>query len=168
MRLFLTGFMGSGKTTVARELAALADLEMVDLDREIERDRGLTVAEIFERDGEQGFRSLERAALGRVAAREAVVVATGGGTVCSPQNAATVRHAGVTVWLRPPVETLLDRLASEAPGRRPLFRDRAQAERLYADRLEAYGRADLEVRVAPEESAAEVAARVWDLVREKA
>ena len=149
---------------MAAGVAELAGLEWLDLDCEIECAAGLTVTEIFAEQGETGFRALEREALRRVARREDVVVATGGGTVCDPDNAAVIERAGVSVWLRPPLATLLDRLAATDVGRRPLLGSRRQAERLYHERLAAYGRATYEVAVDPEETAAEVAARVWRLV----
>lgn len=164
MRLFLTGFMGAGKSRVAAELAGRTGLRHVDLDREVEEEAGLAIPQIFAERGEEGFRELERAALERVAHRDGVVVATGGGTVVDPANVETLRAAGVTVWLRPPVEELLARLSREPSEERPLFESPEQAVRLYEERLAAYATADHELEVAAHESAADVALRVWELV----
>jgi shikimate kinase len=82
MRVFLTGFMGSGKTTVGRLLSERLELPFIDLDQEIERRAGMTVKEIFQQGGEPLFRRLEHDALAAsVAVKREAVIATGGGIV---------------------------------------------------------------------------------------
>ena len=97
MRIFLTGFMGSGKTTVGRRLAERLELPFVDLDEEIERRAGMAVREIFERQGEPAFRALEAEALRQVLALPDVVVATGGGTMAFEGNFRLIRASGLVV-----------------------------------------------------------------------
>lgn len=109
-RIYLTGFMGSGKSTVAPLLADLLGYESLDLDAGIGAAAGLTVGEIFARDGEAEFRRLERAALFATASRAALVVAAGGGAIASEDSFAFVRSAGVLVYLRVDFETLFGRL----------------------------------------------------------
>ena len=98
-KVYLVGFMTSGKTTVARALAQRLSWEALDLDEDIERAEHRTVADIFAAHGEAHFRRLERAALSRALARRHVVVATGGGTFVDPANRAAIQADGCSIWL---------------------------------------------------------------------
>ncbi len=163
MRLFLTGFMGAGKTSIGRIVAARLGWAFVDLDEEVERRAAMSVRGIFDTLGEGEFRRLEAEALRQAVAGDEVVVATGGGTITFEANARLLRASGVTVWLNPSFSTLAGRIG--AAGRmgkedRPLFRDAAQALALYRERLPAYRAADFTVDVAPEEAPEEVAGRI--------
>jgi len=160
LRIYLTGFMGSGKTTVGRLLAERLGCAFVDLDAEVERSAGLAVREIFERRGEAEFRRLERERLEATFALDPVVVATGGGTFAAGGNLAAARGRGLVVFLHPPFTAIVARIGALGKGDRPLFRDEASALALYRSRLPAYRRADLTVEVAAAESAEEVAARI--------
>jgi shikimate kinase len=97
--IFLVGFMGSGKSTLARMLASQRGLEHVDLDAEIEQAAGRTIAEIFERDGEEAFRELESRALLELEGRPPSVVACGGGVVLRSVNRAALKRLGRVVHL---------------------------------------------------------------------
>jgi len=167
MRIFLTGFMGAGKTTVGSRLAALLGLPFVDLDQEIERQAGATVREIVEGQGEVAFRRLELEALQVVLGKGDAVVATGGGTLTTDPGARLVRESGLAVWLNPSFATIVERIGTLGKLDRPLFREEAQVLALYRERLPAYRRADLVVDVGPGEAAAEVAARIALLLRER-
>jgi len=161
LRVFLTGFMGSGKTTVGRALGAALGWPFVDLDAEVEAGAAMTVREVFARLGEPAFRELEHEALRQVLARPApMVVATGGGTYTFERNLALVRGAGTSVWLNPSFATIVGRIGALGKQDRPLFRNEVEALALYRARLPAYGEADLRVDVGPQETAEEVAARV--------
>lgn len=167
MRIFLTGFMGAGKTSVGERLAQRLGVPFVDLDREIERRAGLTVREIFAVHGEPAFRRLEAEALRESLAHADAVIATGGGTPVFEPNAQLMRAQGIAVFLNPSFATIAARIGGRGGlGKedRPLFRDEAQALALYRDRLPAYRRADLTVDVGPGEEAEEVAARIELLV----
>lgn len=160
MRMVLTGFMGAGKTTVGRRVARLLGWPFVDLDGEIERRTGATVREIFEREGEERFRAIEREELVRAFEQDPLVLATGGGTLAFPANFTLARDRGLVVWLNPEFATLARRVGGRGKKDRPLFRDEASALALYRERLRAYSGADLRIDVGAEESADEVAARV--------
>ena len=145
----LTGFMGSGKTTIGRLLAQHLGWHFVDLDTRIEERTGLSIPAIFERLGEPAFREMEYEALERSLGEAAesgrrAVLALGGGTIAQPRSLALLRSAACTlVWLECPVEELLARCATIT--NRPLFRDEASFRRLYAERLPFYEQADFHV-----------------------
>ena len=167
MHIFLTGFMGAGKTTVGERLAALLELPFVDLDEEIERRAGSTVRELVEHHGEPWFRRLELEALQAVLGRGDSVIATGGGTLTSELGARLIREAGLSVWLNPSFATIVDRIGTLGKADRPLFREEAQVLALYRERLPAYRKADVAVDVSPLEAPEEIAARIALLLRER-
>lgn len=160
MRIFLTGFMGAGKTTVGRELAGRLGWPFLDLDEEVERRAGASVRELFEREGEAGFRRREREVLSETFAREPVVVALGGGTLADPDVLDAARARGAIVFLHPDFATLVRRIGPRGKAERPLFRDEAAALALYRERLPGYRRAERTVEIRAEETPAEVAARI--------
>jgi len=137
--VYLVGFMGAGKTTLARALAKRLDWRAADIDELVEAREHMPVAAIFARHGEPYFRAAERAVLLEQLTPRHVVVATGGGTYADPQNRAAINRDGVSVWLDVPMDRLADR--APADGRRPLAADRAGFERLYHQRRAAYEQA---------------------------
>ena len=138
-KVYLVGFMGAGKTTVARALAKRLDWEAVDIDELIESRERMTVADVFATRGEGYFRAAERAVLFEQLGPRHKVVATGGGTFADPINRAAIKQDGVSVWLDVPMERLIDRIPAD--GRRPLAADRPTFERLYHLRRAAYEQA---------------------------
>lgn len=142
----LTGFMGSGKSTVGRLLAAQLGWPFVDLDKRITQAACLTIPDIFARMGEPEFRRLETEHLARIVAEMAEtqrprIVSLGGGTIAQPQNLALLREqSAVLIWLDCPIDQLLTRCAQITD--RPLFRDEASFRRLYEERLPTYQTAD--------------------------
>jgi len=160
MKIFLSGFMGAGKTSTGRALAIRLGLPFADLDEEIEKRTGLSVRELFERFGEPEFRRLERAVLDELVKRPDLVVALGGGTLIDRDARAGVGAHGVVVWLHPPFAEIVRRIGALGKNDRPLFRDEAQALELYRQRLPSYQLADLRLDVAAGESCDEVAARL--------
>jgi shikimate kinase len=160
VRIYLTGFMGSGKTTVGRLLAERLGVPFIDLDVEVERRAGMSVRQIFEAQGEPAFRRLEHEALRETLEMPDAVVATGGGTMVFDGNLGLMKAGGLSVWLNPPFATIVARIGALGKQDRPLFRDETQALALYRERLPAYRRADLTVDMAPGEGPQEIAARI--------
>lgn len=167
MTVVLTGFMGSGKTTVGESLADALALPFVDLDREIERQAGRSIRDIFAQSGEEEFRRLERRQLEAVLDGEARVVAAGGGTLVSPANLELARARSLVVWLNPAFSTLMSRIGPLGKSDRPLFRDEKSVFDLYRQRLDAYRQADIRIDVEAREEPTEVAARVALLMTER-
>jgi len=117
--LILTGFMGSGKSSVGRVLAERLACPFVDLDAEIVATSGRSINDIFAHDGEQAFRSMESACLERVLGGGRSVIATGGGVVVADDNRSNMRSLGVVVNLLVSLPQVLKRLQGAAD--RPLF-----------------------------------------------
>lgn len=142
-KVYLVGFMGAGKSTVARALARRLDWKVEDIDERIERRERRDIPTIFRSEGEPYFRSLERDEILSLLSERGVVVATGGGTVVDAANRELMLRDGAVVWLDAPFSTVLERVPVD--GRRPLAADRMEMERLYNQRLPAYRQAHLRV-----------------------
>ena len=145
--LFLTGFMGSGKSTVGRLLADEMGWQFIDLDELIEREQGAAISEIFSSRGEDEFRRIEHEAL-RLQLRAAErsqprVVALGGGAFAEERNRLLLAPMGTVVWLDAPLELLLARVARE--NHRPLAHDPVKFAELYQSRRPSYAEADFRV-----------------------
>lgn len=117
--VFLIGPMAVGKTTIGKQLARRLQLAFVDSDEEIEKRTGASVSLIFDIEGEPGFRDREEQIIAELAAREGIVLATGGGAVLREGNRKTLRKNGVVVYLRASIESQLDR--TKASKHRPLL-----------------------------------------------
>ena len=164
MILFLVGFMGSGKSYMGRRLAALTGLPWRDLDQVIEAEEGRTIAEIFRTEGEAYFRARERYWLERTSAELSeemnrtglsqtglrAIISTGGGAPCFGDNMDWMNRHGITVWLNPPIDVLLERLEREN-NHRPVLEGkhgdelRALVEERSGQRIPFYSRARIEV-----------------------
>ncbi len=142
-KIYLVGFMASGKTTAARRLGQRLGWRAEDIDERIEAIERMTVAEIFAARGEPYFRALEREVLRTLLPPRNLVVATGGGTFVDAENRAAINHDGVSIWLDVPFDEIVDRLPAD--GRRPLASNRTDLEALYAMRRAAYQQAHLRV-----------------------
>jgi len=142
-KVYLVGFMGAGKTTVARALARRLGWRNTDVDEMIERRERQTVSDVFAKQGEAYFRAVERAVLLEQVPSRHVIVATGGGTFVDPHNRAVINSDGLSVWLDVPLERLIARVPAD--GRRPLAADRPAFERLYLARRASYEEAHIHV-----------------------
>ena len=144
--IFLTGFMGAGKSTVGRQLALRLGCPFVDLDCLIEETAGQTITEIFSKQGESYFRQLETKTLTGIPTQKPCVYATGGGIVMSENNRRLMHLNGRIVYLNAEWQTLQSRLSGSRD--RPLLspeRDRSSVRKLFEKRIPAYEDADLVV-----------------------
>jgi shikimate kinase len=164
----LTGFMGVGKTRIGRELAQELMLHFVDLDRYIERQTGLSVADIFRYIGEEAFRKMEAEAVQELVQRDHLVLSLGGGTYTNPENRRLLLARGpvISLWASP--ETVHTRVLRK-PGQRPLLAEGDALEkirRLMREReaiyREAHIHASTEGRPA-REVVQELIGKLWEL-----
>ncbi len=162
-RVYLVGFMGSGKTTSGRILADRWDVPFVDLDLTFESMSGRTIRETFETHGEAYFRERESELLRGTASLTQAVIALGGGTFTFPENVRFVREHGVSVFLDPPFDVLAARLAEKAADR-PLFDSLESARNLWEARRPFYKMADRTLDVDQETTPGEVASRLARLL----
>ncbi len=122
MRVYLLGYMGSGKTTVGRKLATKAGYSFLDLDTEIEKYKGKRITDIFNEESEVAFREAEKTCLHKTLSSDNVIVSTGGGTACFFDNINWMNEHGITIYLRMTAGSLYHRLG---PGKhkRPLLKN---------------------------------------------
>ncbi len=139
--LYLVGFMGTGKSTVGRQVARQIGFEFIDSDHEIERRQGQPVSQIFAEQGEAKFRALEREFIEHGHPAKKCVVSCGGGLVVPPGMLELLRSRGVVICMHAPIETILQRTMHTT--HRPLLQVDDPAQRLrelYAQREEIYRR----------------------------
>lgn len=117
--IYLVGMMGSGKTTTGRALAKLLSIPFVDLDDEIEDDAGRSINEIFKREGEAYFRTIESKLLAQVSHGSNQVIGTGGGIVLNPSNSERMKSTGSVIYLKTSLEILWERVKEKTD--RPLL-----------------------------------------------
>lgn len=138
-RIFLIGMMGVGKSTIGRLLARETGLEFIDSDRELEARSGVTIATMFEVEGEESFRRREAMLLDELTQRRGVVLATGGGAVLQSENRERLRSRGLVIYLESTVDEILRR--TQADKARPLLQAadrRARIEELLQYRRPLY------------------------------
>ena len=146
--VILTGFMGTGKTSLGKLLATKLGRPFVDIDKKIETEQKLSIPKIFEQFGEEYFRELERNAVKELSTRRGLVIATGGGTIKDEENLRLLKSSGVLICLTTEPEEIFNRTARR--GERPVL-DGGGAERLetikklLAERKKFYDRADYQV-----------------------
>ena len=127
-RIFLIGYMGSGKTTIGKLLAERLNYTFIDMDTHIEENQFKSVSQIFEELGEEKFRLLEQQCLHEVSRFEKAVIATGGGAPCFFDNMEYMKRHGLTVYLKLSAEQLAMRLESSRANKRPLLANRKGKE----------------------------------------
>ena len=108
--IFLTGFMGTGKTTISKALQEILPCDVIDMDQEIERIEGMSIPEIFAQKGEAWFRQCETRFLGGLKAREGAVISCGGGVPLRNENVEAMKACGIVVLLTASPETIYERV----------------------------------------------------------
>lgn len=142
VNLYLVGFMGSGKSTVGWHAAKQLQFQLLDSDREIEKQAGKPISDIFAQDGEPAFRALERAYIEQGHPAKGCVVSCGGGLIVPSGMLDLLHRKGVVICLHAPLETILERTVRHS--HRPLLEQGDKEQRireLYAQREELYRRA---------------------------
>ena len=157
----LVGMMGAGKTAVGKAVAQMLRVPFLDSDAEIVAAANMSIAEIFERDGEAFFRLKETQVITRLLDEERGILSTGGGAFLSETNRQIISERGVSVWLDADLDLLWSRVRHK--DTRPLLRvadPRAALAGLYDARVPVYAKADLRVESAPGLSVEDMAGRV--------
>jgi shikimate kinase len=126
-KFFLVGYMGSGKSTIGKQLAAKLKYEFIDLDHLIETDYYQSIHEIFDTKGEKEFRAMEHNTLKKVIEKNNVVVACGGGTPCYYDNMDLMNRNGITIYIKMSTDTLISRLTT-SKEERPLLANKTGDE----------------------------------------
>lgn len=157
--LYLWGFMGTGKTTIGKIAAEKLKFEFVDLDEVIEKSTGLSIPQIFKKQGEKKFRELEKTALKKVSLRTHQVISLGGGVVEDIENRKIIKDTGLVVCLTASVSTILKRTRNSS---RPLLNTsdpKATITKLLQKRHKYYKQADFFVKtdnLTPEQAALKI------------
>lgn len=164
--VFLVGFMGAGKTSVARKLARMAGVASVDMDTYIERCEHKRVKDIFAEVGEEGFRAIETQTLYELGMKkDPMVVSCGGGVVLRPENRKTLSELGLVVYLSVTAVEAASRISDVSS--RPLFGDLQNAQRVINERLPLYEEvADITIDTVGRGSSS-IAHEVFDILKEK-
>lgn len=164
--VFLVGFMGAGKTSVARKLARMAGVASVDMDTYIERCEHKRVKEIFAEVGEDGFRAIETQTLYELGMKkDPMVVSCGGGVVLRPENRKALSELGLVVYLSVTAAEAASRISDVSS--RPLFGDLQNAQRVIDERLPLYEEvADVTIDTVGRGSSS-IAHEVFDILKEK-
>jgi 3-dehydroquinate synthase len=161
MKIVLTGFMGTGKTSVGKELSGQLNYTFIDTDVLIEQKEGMPISLIFKNKGENYFRELEQATVAEVSELDNVVIATGGGVIKNKKNVIYLGKGGVLVWLKADPEIILKRVMLEG-GKRPLLdveEPLHEINKLLEERVELYRQADTSIDttyITPGETAHEI------------
>lgn len=162
--IYLTGFMGAGKSTIGRALGKRLGVSFVDLDSRIETRCQMSIPRIFAERGEEWFRQQENEALASISGDGDTVIAVGGGALERPDNRRLMRQRGCTVWLDAPFSLILQRLGDGERVGRPLFSDEAAARALFEKRRSQYARADYVVQIRVESKPEVVAEDILKLI----
>jgi 3-dehydroquinate synthase len=165
MKIVLTGFMGTGKTSVGRELSKALGYAFIDTDVLIEKREGMPISLIFKKKGEDYFRSVEQKTVEEVSKMEKAVIATGGGVIKNRTNVKNLGRRGIFIWLKATPEIILRRVMLEG-GKRPLLDVKEplrEINKLLEERMVLYKRADASVDtdyITPREAAYEIMERL--------
>ena len=165
--IYLVGMMGSGKSKTGPHLSKSLGYRFVDQDDVIEKVAKLSIAEIFQEEGESSFREIETQVLKEIGQRHSLVVATGGGVVTCIENWG-ILHQGIVIWINPIRERLIERLKADADTRPLLEKENriASLDKLMKDRYRYYSESDLNISV-DQETPEEVAQLILQALKAK-
>lgn len=166
--IVMVGMMGAGKTAVGRALAARLGVPFLDSDEQIVEAANMSIAEIFERDGEAFFRAKESQIIERLLREEKGVLSTGGGAFLAEANRRMISEIGVSVWLNADLKLLWSRVKHK--DTRPLLRTpdpRATLKEIYDARVPYYSKADITVDADPRYSIEEMTAAVIEALKSR-
>jgi len=158
--IFLIGMMGSGKSQTGPHLAKMLNYAFVDIDDVIEKASKQSISDIFEKDGEKGFREIEKQVLKEIIQHHSLIIATGGGLVTVPENWG-ILHQGIVVWIDLDSKRSIKRIQSDNK-RRPLLNNNDLSKtfiEIYESRKPMYLESDLRIQV-EDQSPYEVAAMI--------
>jgi len=164
----MVGMMGAGKTAVGKALAATLDVPFLDSDAEIVEAANMSIAEIFERDGEAFFRDRETEVIDRLLDTQCGILSTGGGAFLSERNQVLISQKGISVWLKADLKLLWNRVKHK--DTRPLLRTDNPYEtlkNLYEARVPLYAKADLVVQSQPSYSIEAMTGHVVDALAQR-
>ncbi|MCR5195195.1 MAG: shikimate kinase [Pseudobutyrivibrio sp.] len=158
--IYLVGFMGTGKSTIARRLQKFLPFQIVEMDEAIERVEAMTIPEIFEKKGEEGFRKAESQLLAIIAKEKNQIISCGGGIVLKPENIAIMKESGTVVRLTSSAETIFERVNRN--NNRPLVKGKglSDIQKMISDREKYYADAADIVVDSGEQSPDEVASEI--------
>ncbi|CAN2039776.1 Shikimate kinase [Candidatus Magnetomoraceae bacterium gMMP-15] len=145
--IYLTGFMGAGKTTVGQVLAKDLNYEFIDMDIELEKQFQMSIPKVFAELGEQTFRNSETDLLKRLSTRTCLIVATGGGVSEKTYNREIMRASGKIIHLKTELNSCMARLSAKDKESRPLWQDKESLTKLFNKRKRIYEDCDLSVLV---------------------
>ena len=143
--IYVTGFMGCGKSTVAKELAAKLSRQYVEMDMLLIERLGMSIAEYFAKEGEDSFRQVETLLLKELANQEMLVVSTGGGIVENRCNRRVMEGSGTVLFLDASLNECIKRVGKEGAKHRPLWQDKKKLKKLFESRTSLYAEADIKV-----------------------
>jgi len=161
MKIVLTGFMGTGKTSVGKEVSRRLGYQFIDTDDLIEEHEGMPISLIFKEKGEDYFRAIEKNVVAQVSRKKKVVISTGGGVIKNKENVENLRKDGIIIWLKADPEIILRRIMLEG-GKRPLLdvaEPLKEIKRLLMERERLYMQADVSINtnyISPGETAEEI------------
>lgn len=130
MNVILIGYMGSGKTTLGKKLAARLGLRFVDTDKEIEKQAQKSISDIFERDGEHRFRTMEKELITQLKNQDNLLISTGGGMPCFNNLIDELNEIGITIYLKRPAKELANRVLN-SKKKRPLTDGKTEEELIF-------------------------------------
>ncbi|MDR3315565.1 MAG: shikimate kinase [Coriobacteriales bacterium] len=134
--IILIGFMGAGKSSVARRLARFEGMSSIDMDKYIAREAGMSIPEIFDTEGEEGFRQRELAFLGSMLTRERTILSCGGGVIVREESRELLRQLGTVIYLKVDAAEAISRISQ--PSTRPLLSGATPPAELLAARVQYY------------------------------